>query len=819
MNIFKYKLKYFKNILIAVCAVMVFLCMQVYASDDQIAGFTFKNKKTDATRLSVKKTVTALYPSYPPTGNEEFTFLLKLDGSPAKNTEYFLADENGKKLYNYTEGISYTEVEGEIEAELKTDRNGKFTIPAGTQAIFEGVTIGMEYEIKEYPVEDFVQIEPAGGVGVTGTIEENGTTVEFINRYEPEIPQPETDDPPIRAPQTTTIHVNKNIIYPAGYELPQTDNFTFNIKINSEAWSNMPFTIKNGDNYVESTTTNSGQFTLKGGEEAIFEEIPQNADYEITEEESDNWILVNSNNTNGLTNASGSFVTFTNSNLAFGVKKTVTNSSDDNTNFEFKVTDNNGDELQASYYLYDSQNNLIYETAQETTSDGIFHLKGGQTAIFTGIATGTVYNIKETQQTGYAQTYPRTREGYTDKRVTDTIATWTFNNANVETGDLKLSKEVTGALGDDTKAFNFTITLNNSDIPLLDSYICQTGEEESIMYLDGNKYHVSLKDGESFTIKNLPAGTSYIIKEDNYSDELYIPYITMRDGIIQNVKCEGTLESGLNSVQYENHELHTNVTISKIDSYAAEIQGASLKITGREDGASSDIDPITWISGSDGMENNVYKPHVVTLMPGTYLLEEVTTPDKHVTADTIAFAVTETGEILVNNHAVNKLTMTDINTYNITVKKQVTGSSGDVTQKFDFTIKFTDGTEMEVPDEIAYRITSGSTTTNGTATLSSSGTYDFKLAHNETITFLDVPYKTGYKVTETNRYGYATSSENDTGTLTADTNVTFTNSKNAIVPTGINQNYIIWITILGFAIAILIIIQVYRRFFAKNIKR
>ena len=106
-----------------------------------------------------------------------------------------------------------------------------------------------------------------------------------------------------------------------------------------------------------------------------------------------------------------------------------------------------------------------------------------------------------------------------------------------------------------------------------------------------------------------------------------------------------------------------DVIISKQDIHGQELAGASLKITGRETGATSDIEPISWVSGSDGYENGTnqpsLKPHTVQLAPGNYTLHEDTPPTGYKIALDINFIVDEEGKIKVNNKIVSKIIMKD----------------------------------------------------------------------------------------------------------------------------------------------------------------
>ena len=96
------------------------------------------------------------------------------------------------------------------------------------------------------------------------------------------------------------------------------------------------------------------------------------------------------------------------------------------------------------------------------------------------------------------------------------------------------------------------------------------------------------------------------------------------------------------------------VVISKADINGDEIAGASLKITGREEGTDTDITPIEWVS-----EAGVNK--TVNLKPGTYTLEETAVPEggSYVKASNITFTVDRDGNVKVADRDVDKVTMVD----------------------------------------------------------------------------------------------------------------------------------------------------------------
>ena len=113
-------------------------------------------------------------------------------------------------------------------------------------------------------------------------------------------------------------------------------------------------------------------------------------------------------------------------------------------------------------------------------------------------------------------------------------------------------------------------------------------------------------------------------------------------------------------------------------------------------------------------------------------------------------------------------------------------------QKFDFTATFKDSNGIAYQNGLVnVRYSDG---TEATLTLNNNGSTTFQLAHGETIQFA-LPPDTKYTITEgANEYEATWKVNNEpthsgkvaTGVLTANQTVTFTNTKKAVIPTGID---------------------------------
>ncbi len=132
----------------------------------------------------------------------------------------------------------------------------------------------------------------------------------------------------------------------------------------------------------------------------------------------------------------------------------------------------------------------------------------------------TTSNLKSGDETPAFNGTP-TREGYTFKgwspEVAETVsgsttytAQWELNapvDPDPEYGNLTVSKTVSGSGASTTKAFTFTVTLNDTSI---------SGTYGDMTFANGEATF-TLKDGESKTATGLPAGTGYTVSESDNS--------------------------------------------------------------------------------------------------------------------------------------------------------------------------------------------------------------------------------------------------------------------------------------------------------------
>lgn len=136
---------------------------------------------------------------------------------------------------------------------------------------------------------------------------------------------------------------------------------------------------------------------------------------------------------------------------------------------------------------------------QTITGTGTIVLKHDETAVFSEIPVGVLYNVTEQPVTEYITTSTGHQGNITEAGcVAEFVNTYTPDEPE-KLGKLTVKKQLSGAAGADRdKLFHFTVTL------------------------DGVEQNFDLKHGESKTFEDLPIGTQYTVTEDDYSAEQYI---------------------------------------------------------------------------------------------------------------------------------------------------------------------------------------------------------------------------------------------------------------------------------------------------------
>ena len=127
-------------------------------------------------------------------------------------------------------------------------------------------------------------------------------------------------------------------------------------------------------------------------------------------------------------------------------------------------------------------------------------------------------------------------------------------------GNLNVTKEVTGNLGDKSKYFKFTVKLTGDpekiySNPYTISGGSYTGNMPDSITVDG-EVEIYLKDGDTISIANLPYGVEYNVTETTYKDYK----TTVTDNIGSITKADQTAAFTNN----KGHDVDTGITLDSL---------------------------------------------------------------------------------------------------------------------------------------------------------------------------------------------------------------------------------------------------------------
>lgn len=336
---------------------------------------------------------------------------------------------------------------------------------------------------------------------------------------------------------------------------------------------------------------------------------------------------------------------------------------------------------------------------------------------------------------------------------------------NYKDGSLTVSKTVSGNRGDQTKNFTFTVTLigDSSAGTAADSItkvFTITGDTDGaaqLQFTNGKSAEFTLKHNESITIQGLPAGIGYRVTEAEADQDGYNTYAT---GDIGSIPAGGTAEA-------------------EFDNYNHDSGGGGdndrMNLTGRKiwvDKGENDPkrpDSITlelYRKTADGTEERVsaQPTWVKNGNTWTYTFHNLPKADKD--GNKYTYWVSEVApDGYTSSQSGNDITnrSTEVEPGSLLVSKQVTGSGGDPTREFTFTVTLSNKDLTGTYGQMIF--------VNGVAT--------FTLRDGESLRADNLPAGTTYTVVEkeANQDGYTTTATGDAGTIQANATVSavFTN--------------------------------------------
>lgn len=611
-------------ILIVLCC-LVSNFIQTCASEDihSVPRAVFENTSKQSPDLYVTKQVQSAAEGFEIPGDARFTFILKLNRKLADRQEYRVFDASGEEVFNTILGM---------KTPFKTDRYGGFSLSDGQTAMFEYIGVGTEYEISEVPGKDFLQKEPPSGTVITGTMTEAGAVEKFVNLYVPN----QGKDPGI-------LKIQKTVSFPTGYTAPPTPEFRFLLKLDGKRYSKEPYSIidtQTGETLADRVTDQDGMFTLRGGQTAVFKDIPADVDYEVTEQKTEGWRMTADASRTGATMSPVTLEVFNNASASFAVTKQMWDHSKTEHGFTFLLTRADRSVWQgAEYYLYAATGEQIDEKLHQTDEHGTFILNPGQAAVFIGVDPGTVYNVSEIGTSDYIQLVPSKAEGYIGKTVTDSVEVLPFINKPAETGRvLNVTKVVENTMQEapfEQKSFRFILYKKEDGtseyFPVKGAvYRVESGlsqmtyktDETGSFTICANETarFTELKAGD-YKVEEVPSGTQYSPKEGQY----------VQTGTLSGEPLNFTF---INCYIPKIQEL----CILKKNREEEPLAGAEF-ILYRDKELRDPVDNNPHVTDTDG------RVHFPGLQTGTYYLKETKSPDGYrLLAEPLEICLTEEGE-------------------------------------------------------------------------------------------------------------------------------------------------------------------------------
>lgn len=493
--------------------------------------------------------------------------------------------------------------------------------------------------------------------------------------------------------------------------------------------------------------------------------IPYGTSYTVTETQKEGYLETANSNLTGVIGDNGTAAndtkpevnaeaSITNTRLTgFTVKKSVEYGqytpdaeTKDKKQFKFKVTLTRKEQPYTGKFKLqysDDKNNNKGNATPEVNADnpGVYtiQLKDTQTATFSNLPSGTKYTVEEVADANYdasvkvnntAQNVDSNNNADNNKNVAATAEgtidktgdTVVFTNTR-KLGAFSFTKTVKGNTQDKEQAYGFYVEVDGK--PFNGNAAITDGTTAKIT--DGK---LSLKDGQTATIANIPAGVSYSIKETT-GDR----YVTLINNKV-TAETTGTVEEGKTSeTQIVNQVIHLNITKTDLTGQK-EVAGATMTLYKaedvNEDGTVKDgaeaLD--SWVSGKESFHD--FGP--ATKAGESYVLVETAAPDGYTYAENITFTVNEDGTIKTDAEKItDKETGEDI----YLVKDDVTRVS---VKKMDITgQKEVAGARLLLKDKGGNVIESWMSTTEARV-------FEQKLIAGETYTLTEVTAPSGYEV-------------------------------------------------------------------------
>lgn len=598
--------------------------------------------------------------------------------------------------FTFTVVLSDKSINGSYGDMTFTGGVATFTMKGGQTKTAKGLPSGITYTVAETAANGFTTTYN----GETGEIEVNKTAAASITNTR----------------EVADLTVSKHVVSDKADDANQKFHFTVALSDHtiSGVYGDMSF------------TGGVASFELKDGESKRAEGLPTGVSYTVVETNVSGF-TISSNGATGEIVESGASAEFTNTRSTgdLEVSKRVESSkaSDKAEGFEFTVT------------LNDSSISGVY--GEMTFNGGVasFELKDGEKKTATGLPTSVTYTVEE-----------KSAEGFT---VTSTGATGTISATKSEAsftntrkvGELSIGKTVNSALtSDKTRAFRFTVTLNDSSISGL------YGE----LTFNNGVASFNLKAGETKTATGLPVGIGYRVEEEIV--EGYTTTYTGTTGTISAVKSEAHFT---NTREVGDLEIRKTVVSDKTTDADVSF---TFTVTLDDKSISGTYGGVTFENGAATFQlkgGEVVKAEGLPVGVG-YTVEETSVEGFTVTSSGATGTISETLAVaaFTNSRETSGLAVS---------KHVISASAADKNQSFTFTVTLDDKGISGTYGDMTFA--------NGAAT--------FQLKDGETVHAVGLPVGVGYTVTEAAAEGFTTTHNGTMGTISAATaTASFTNTRN-----------------------------------------
>lgn len=439
-------------------------------------------------------------------------------------------------------------IEGEKSFGSVPFKDGKATVylKSGETVSMKDIPRGVKWTIKEttddgYTTTNTVNGTAGTGKDTSGTISENVETAVIYTNHKDSSGGGGGGDKPSET--LGSVKIKKTVV-----NGNDTDDFTFTASL-SGLHANSSYTVttarKNGstsDKTFNTGASGSGsvQFDLKNGDMAEIKDMPAGSQYIIKEDAAKGYTAKFSITGDGVISGTPAKENPSEDLELSTAKEALDKKSDGTAEAATVEFTNTAPEPEPEDQTIDipvtkvwSDNNNAGKTRPESITvylDQGTANKDGSVTDYDTIATATLdetnswtYTFEDLEKfhgdgvTEYSYAVRESDvEGYTGEIKKDDDGSFTITNTLVNTGDLKISKTVTGKDADKTKEFAFTVALTKDGKPVSGTFSLDKdkGTKTGSVYFDENgKAGISLKDGESAYITMIPDGTAYTVTE------------------------------------------------------------------------------------------------------------------------------------------------------------------------------------------------------------------------------------------------------------------------------------------------------------------